>query len=271
MREEFITSVQNPYIKKLYSLHNRKGREETGTYLVEGPHLVEEAIRSGADIRAILYNIEYAMHPDCERALEETGRDLDIYAVSQQIMEKLSETKSPQGIIAVVGMPDRSFATWWKTASERDFLLLILDELQDPGNLGTILRTADAAGVDAVILGQGSVDIYNGKVVRATMGSLFRLPVFVEKLDEVVDEVKSKGGSLLVTALGGESRSYDEPLYSGKTAIVIGNEARGVSQELKQAASQLVHIPLYGRAESLNAAVAAGVMLYEAQRQRKSQ
>jgi TrmH family RNA methyltransferase len=147
---------------------------------------------------------------------------------------------------------------------------LMLDEIQDPGNLGTILRTAEAAGVDAVVLGKGSVDLFNGKVVRATMGALFRLPVFTQPLVEVTASLKRLGTRILVSSLNEGSLAYDEADYSGKIGMVIGNEGRGVSADMTQMADSLVHIPLYGRAESLNAAVAAGILVYEAKRKRKS-
>jgi TrmH family RNA methyltransferase len=183
-------------------------------------------------------------------------------------MAKLSETRTPQGIVAEVMLDSADWDRWWDTQADRDFLLLLLDGVQDPGNLGTIIRTAEAAGVDAVVIGSGSVDLYNGKVVRATMGSIFRLPVFARELHQLTGLLKAAGASLLVTALDPSSRSYDEPLYRGKTAIVIGSEARGVSDGMLAEATHKVHIPLSGQAESLNAAVAAGVILYEARRQR---
>jgi TrmH family RNA methyltransferase len=162
------------------------------------------------------------------------------------------------------------WADWMQMrAEDKNLLLLLLDEIQDPGNLGTILRTAEAAGVDAVVLGKGSVDLYNGKVMRATMGALFRLPVFSRSLPEMAEEWRAQGGRLLVSSLRDDSVAYDEADYSGKTAIVIGNEGRGVSSALIEKADQLVHIPIYGQAESLNAAVAAGIFVYAARQMRK--
>jgi TrmH family RNA methyltransferase len=271
MDKQVITSVHNPLVKRLCQLHERKGREEAGSFLVEGVHLVEEALRSGADVDAVIYDAERGLDPACQRALEERkGEGIGLIAASAAVLEKLSETRSPQGIVAAVKKPKRDWKETLQQLAKRDFLLLLLDGIQDPGNAGTILRTAEAAGVDAVIMGNGSVDLYNGKVVRATMGALFRLPVFSCPLQEAAEQLREMGASLLVTSLGEGTESYDRIAYHGKIAIVIGNEARGVSREMLTIAAKRVHIPIYGRAESLNAAVAAGIMLYEAQRQRNN-
>ncbi|WP_103105770.1 TrmH family RNA methyltransferase [Brevibacillus reuszeri] len=271
MAHELITSVQNPLVKRLHQLLDRKGREEQGRFLVEGAHLVEEALKSGAEVTTILYDNDRDMDPACRRALENHPLDVHVVAASAAVLGKLSETKSPQGIVAEVKKTAADWDQWLdqKRSSGDDLLVLFLDEIQDPGNLGTILRTAEAAAIDAVVLGKGSVDVYNGKVVRATMGALFRLPVFTGSLAETASQWRADGGRLLVSSLQKESVSYDEADYSKRTAIVIGNEGRGVSQALMDEADQFVHIPIYGQAESLNAAVAAGIFVFEAQRNRK--
>ncbi|MDF2679974.1 MAG: rRNA ((2251)-2-O)-methyltransferase RlmB [Brevibacillus sp.] len=271
MAHEVITSIQNPQIKRLHQLLDRKGREAQGRFLAEGAHLVEEALKSDAEVLTILYDSERDMDAACRRALENHPQGVQVVAASSAILAKLSETKSPQGIVAEVKKSQADWNEWMKekTAAGEDMLLLLLDEIQDPGNLGTILRTAEAAGVDGVVLGKGSVDLYNGKVMRSTMGALFRLPVFTRSLSEAADEWKALGGHLLVSTLHEKSVSYDQVGYMQKTAIVIGNEGRGVSAAMVERADHLVHIPIYGQAESLNAAVAAGVFVYEAQRKRK--
>ncbi len=273
MAEEIITSVHNPQIKRLHQLLSRKGREETGQFLIEGTHLVEEALRSQADVPTLLFDVERGIDPVCQAALREYAGRVNVLAVSPQVLDKLAETKTPQGIVAVVTQKQQAWTQWLeqqeKTAN--DFLILLLDELQDPGNLGTILRTAEAAGIDAVFLGERSVDLYNGKVVLATMGALFRLPIYRVPLAQAARQLKQVGTNLLVTSVADDSVAYDRVAYAGKTAIVIGNEGRGVSAELASLATSTVHIPIFGKAESLNAAVAAGIMLYEAQRKRRSQ
>lgn len=271
MAQEVITSVQNPLVKRLHQLLERKGREAQGRYLVEGAHLVEEALKSGAEVMTILYDSERDMEAACRRALGHHPQDVQVVSASSAVLAKLSETKSPQGIVAEVKKSQLDWNEWMEQQSRGngDMLLLLLDEIQDPGNLGTILRTAEAAGVDGVVLGKGSVDLYNGKVIRATMGALFRVPIFTRELSAVADEWKAQGGRLLVTTLHEQSIPYDAAPYDQKTAIVIGNEGRGVSGAMVERADQLVHIPIYGQAESLNAAVAAGILVYEAQRKRK--
>ncbi|MCK9905429.1 RNA methyltransferase, partial [Frankia sp. Cpl3] len=265
---ETITSLQNPQIKRLQQLLERKGREASQTFLVEGVHLVEEALLSDSDVLTLVYDMERGIDSVCERALQTRGEQgIRLIAASAAVMAKLSETKSPQGIVAEVTQRKHVWEDWLEQQKEQNFLVLLLDELQDPGNLGTIMRTAEAAGVDALVLGNGSVDLYNGKVVRSTMGALFRLPIFVTSLETAVQQLKEIGSRILVTTLSGQSVAYDEADYQGSVGIVIGNEARGVSSQLIAKASQSVHIPLYGKAESLNAAVAAGIMVYEARRQ----
>ncbi len=268
MRHEVITSVQNPLVKRLYQLLERKGREEQGSFLVEGVHLVEEALRSDAEVISVMYDSERGIDPACERALERRESSVQVISAAPAVLAKLSETKSPQGIVAEVKKPRQNWEAWL-AAAQGDFLLLMLDEIQDPGNLGTILRTAEAAGIDAVVMGKGSVDLYNGKVVRATMGALFRLPVFAMPLVEAAQSLKRAGARILASSLNEGSHAYDEADYAGKLAIVIGNEGRGVSAAMTAEADSLVHIPLYGKAESLNAAVAAGILVYEAKRKRK--
>lgn len=268
MVHEMITSVQNPLVKRLHQLLEKKGREAQKRYLVEGAHLVEEAFNSGAEVVTVLYDPQRAIDPACQRAMAEHEGGLQILTASEAVLAKLSETKSPQGIVAEVKRRDGDWDSWLtqRLAEGDQLLLLLLDEIQDPGNLGTILRTAEAAGVDAVVLGKGSVDLYNGKVIRSTMGAIFRLPIFSMSLPELADQWKSLGGKLLVTAISEGSSPYDMATYSGKTAIVIGNEGRGVSKAMMDRADEKLYIPIYGRAESLNAAVAAGILIYEARR-----
>ncbi|MGD8188685.1 TrmH family RNA methyltransferase [Brevibacillus ginsengisoli] len=270
---ETITSVQNPLIKRLHQLHSKKSRDEQGSYLVEGIHLVEEACKSSQKVETLLFDGEAGLDRQVTSLLEQysalNGHEPRMIATSSAIIEKLSETKSPQGIVAELKKPSHDWNAWWSDVSRQEYLVVVLDEIQDPGNLGTILRTADAAGADGVILCGGNVDLYNGKVVRSTMGSLFRVPVFSVERSSLMEQVKRSNGRLLVTSLGESSKAYDEPIYQGRTAIVIGNEGRGVSPEILRQATETVHIPLYGQAESLNAAVATGIMLYEARRQRK--
>lgn len=259
---EFIQSIQNGKVKDWAKLLTKKGREKEQSYLVEGPHLVEEAIKGQADIGALLMTEGYIRSNRLNSFI--TEHPSRCFLVSEQVLHKLSDTETPQGILAVIRMKKWSLAPFL----EGNRLLLLLDAIQDPGNLGTMIRTADAAGVDGIILGKGTVDVYNSKAVRSTMGSLFHLPIVQEDLLHVCDMLVEHQFNITATSLEG-AIPYDEASYIGPTAIVIGNEGNGVSQEVLSRSHSRVKIPIYGQAESLNAAVAAAIMMYEAIRQRK--
>lgn len=240
-----ITSVKNEKVKHWQKLKMKKERMKTETFLIEGYHLIEEAWKSDWDIEEII--------------LEETADSIEVaervdtYRVSDNVFKAISETKTPQGIAAVVRMK----ASEWSRYSQ----ILLLDAIQDPGNLGTIIRTADAAGFDAVVLGNGTVDLYNDKVIRATQGSIFHLPVFQEELVERIPVLKEEGFTVWAAALQ-DSVSYKELKRPERTALLVGNEGAGIGKELLEIADQRVQIPIYGKAESLNVSVATGIMLY---------
>lgn len=255
---EVITSVQNPRVKQWAKLHTRKEREKSGLCLIEGPHLVEEAYKSGAVFEAILLE-EGIAWPTWLPASA-----LVLY-VTRPVLEKLSETKTPQTMAAVIRMQEKI-----PFELPRDGFWLLLDRVQDPGNVGTLIRTADAAGLNGVILGDGSADLYNGKTVRSTMGSLFHLPVWRENLPAFVARIREQeiDARVIGTSLQ-ESKRYTDVSYTGAVLLVIGNEGSGMSEEMLALADQNVIIPLYGQAESLNAAIAGSVVIYEAIRQRR--
>lgn len=265
---DIISSVQNNHIKRWYKLLSKKGREEQSAFLVEGFRLVEEAIRSGADIQAIIIDSEKSLP---EKMVSNLPQGCPVYTAAPHVVAKISSAETPQGIVAVVGMQEVFQAEEiGKIFGQRSFFLAMLDGVQDPGNVGTIIRTADAAGVDAVILGEGTADLYNPKTVRSTMGSLFHLPVIKGNLQEWAGYCQAAGGKVIASAVNGET-AYTESVFSnneGKVALIIGSEADGVSPDLLQLADVRVNIPIYGQAESLNAAVAAAVLLYEGARQR---
>jgi RNA methyltransferase, TrmH family len=260
--QETIQSVQNAKVKEWAKLSTKKGREKDQAFLIEGAHLVEEALKSGISMRAILLTEDYSLSSTFQQFLSHTPTP--IYWISQAVSEKLSETETPQGVFAVVEMKLHQLAELTPGSP----VLLLLDAVQDPGNLGTMIRTADAAGIGGVILGRGTVDVYNPKTVRSTMGSLFHLPIVQADLLSTCEELVKQGFRLIATSLEG-AVSYDEPVYDGPIAIIIGNEGNGVSQEVLDRCQTKVKIPIFGQAESLNAATAAGIILYEAVRQRK--
>lgn len=256
---ERITSVQNPKVKQWTKLHNRKEREKTGLFLVEGPHLVQEAFHCGR-VESLILEEE----KDIPFWMESLSQHIPKFIVTSTVMKKIGETETPQGIAAVVRMENEPFIP------SQGSLLLLLDCVQDPGNLGTLIRTADAAGFDGVAIGKGSADPYNGKSLRSSMGSIFHLPVvqinaveYLQNLRYKIPEVRIIGTSLQ------ESQPYDGVSYEGSTVIVIGNEGSGVSPEVLNLADQNVIIPIYGKAESLNAAIAGSIIMYEAARQRQ--
>ncbi len=257
-----ITALQNPVVKAAAALKQKKYRREQGLFLAEGLRTVEEAVSYGV-VQEIFYT---AVEDDRTRAVLEAAaaRQVPLYCVSSAVMKKLADTETPQGIIAVCAMQSAPLEMLLATGR----LLLVLDRIGDPGNLGTMLRTADAAGVGGLVLLKGCADIFAPKTVRASMGSLFHVPVVCD-VDEaaLVQSAKQAGYSLLVTCLDGADSLYKADL-GGRLAFVMGNEANGVSSSLIAAADKRVYIPMQGRAESLNVAMAAGIVLFEALRQR---
>jgi len=237
-------------------LEKKKTREKEGRFVVEGERLVLEAEQY---IDYVLYSMELP----AVKTLRNKG--LPAYKVSKKEFELLTSVETPQGILAVARKPDHSLK---KILSVSDPLLIGCIKIQDPGNLGTIIRSADAAGATAVLLSKGTVELYNQKVVRSTMGSLFHLPV-VEFGEAIIGlkELKSKGIKLVAADLSGK-KNYWQADLSGPTAILIGNEAAGLSGDILKICDETVKIPMPGKAESLNAAMSATLVMYEALRQR---
>ena len=277
---EIISSKDNKKIKYIRSLLEKGSiRKKNRQFVVEGIKLVDEALEYGKVLEIVLaenlYKEIISENLSKNVLLAENGKNITNYVkkanpttiVSDTVFKTVSETISPQGVAAIVEMPEYRLL-------EKDFLnqaynkngkikLLILEDTADPGNLGTIMRTAEAAGVTGVIMSKGTVDIFNPKVVRSTMGSIFRLPfAYVEDLKETIKELKKSGISFYATHLKGE-KSYKAIKYSDRSAILIGNEARGLSDEVADLADIYVIIPMQGKVESLNAAVAAALMMYE--------
>ncbi|ESL03951.1 RNA methyltransferase, TrmH family [Catonella morbi ATCC 51271] len=277
---EIISSKDNKRIKYIRSLLEKGNiRKKNHQFVVEGIKLVDEALEYGKVLEVVcaesLYNELISGDLSGNRLLAENDKNITNYVkkgssllvVSDTVFKSMSETKTPQGILAVAEMPDyrlldKGFLEQAYTKNGK-IKLLVLEDTADPGNLGTIMRTAEAAGVTGVIMGKGTVDIFNPKVVRSTMGSIFRLPfTYVEDLKETIKELKKSGISFYATHLKGE-KSYKDIKYSGRSAIIVGNEARGLSDEVADLADTYVLIPMQGKVESLNAAVAAALMMYE--------
>ena len=277
---EIISSKDNKRIKYIRSLLEKGGiRKKNHSFVVEGIKLVDEALEYGnvLDIIASESLYEDIVSGDLTRnaLLSDNGKHIikqvkqgtSLTVVSDAVFKSVSETITPQGILAEVEMPQHRLLeeNFREIAYEKTgkIKLLILEDTADPGNLGTIMRTAEAAGVTGVIMGKGTVDIFHPKVVRSTMGSIFRLPfAYVDDLKAVILRLKRDGISFYATHLKGKE-SYRDISYSDKAGILIGNEARGLSDEIANLADTYVIIPMQGKVESLNAAVAAALMMYE--------
>lgn len=243
--KKLITSVKNEKVKNWRKLHNRKERTKAGTFLIEGFHLIEEAIKSNWDVLEIILQEDVS--------LPAWKCDAPTVEVAENVFQHISQTKTPQGIAAVVRM---------KNSHEiNGDLYLLLDRIQDPGNLGTIIRTADAAGFDAVMLGEGTVDLYNDKVIRATQGSLFHIPIIQESLPTEINKLKQEGFRIWASALT-NSKDFHTLKPTSKVALILGNEGAGIEGTILELADEIVKIPIYGKAESLNVSIAAGILMY---------
>lgn len=255
----FIESKENSLFKEIKKLKEKKGRNKSSQYIIEGFRLIEEAFKASLTIEYIFVNV--GLEEKLKEYLGEyINKDTKLYVLKDALLKEICSTEKPQGIVAVVRMREVDLAL------EGSFYLLC-DKVQDPGNLGTIIRTSHAAGVDGIILTKGTVDVYNDKAIRSTMGSLFYIPVIMD--DEKFTITKSlinKGFSLLSTSLDGDKDFYNEDL-KGKMIISVGNEGNGVSEEIYELSDKKVKIPMPGGAESLNVAIATSIILYEKVRQ----
>jgi len=261
-----IVSQDNQYIKLTASLRQKKYREETGLFVVEGTRFVQEALESS-------WILEYAVvseaHEGNERirglATNLEKRGCQVLSVPPALYKKISDTEAPQGILAVMQQSRETLEAVAVTANKA--LWVILDSLQDPGNVGTIIRTADAAGAAGVLLAGECADLYAGKTAGATMGSLFHLPVIKASAPQCLEFCRRLGLSLYVA--GAEAKhAYTDVNLTIPCAVVLGNEGAGVGDDFRSQARLHLKIPISGRAESLNVASAAAVILFEAVRQR---
>jgi RNA methyltransferase, TrmH family len=271
--------VHSPRLKAARRLNKRAFRQRERAFLAEGPQAVAEAFHCGARITDLFVTVHArTRHHDLVAAIAAAG--IPVHIVSGEVMDDLAQTVTPQGLLAVCGFVDVPLAEVAQQAMtaprDKPALIALLANVRDPGNAGTVLRTADAAGAHAVVFADASVDPYNGKCVRASAGSLFHLPVVAgARLEDVVVTLR-EAGLRIVAADGRAGRSLDDPgvqaRLAGPTAWMFGNEAWGLPPELVALADEPVAVPIYGRAESLNLAAAAAVCLYasaRAQRVRK--
>lgn len=254
-----ITTAQNKQIKQIIKLKkNARERRKQGLFLVEG-------IRMFTEIPEEYLDKVYASEEFYNEHLS-IFEHMDVELVSSQVMKEISDTMTPQGVLALVKMMKYSLED---LLDQENPLFLVLENLQDPGNLGTILRTGEGAGINGVIMSRDTVDIYNPKVTRSTMGSIFRVPfVYVDDLLEVADRMKEKNIITYAAHLNGTDYTKEDYKSCG-TAFFIGNEGNGLTDELTDKAQKKIKIPMCGKVESLNAAMASGLLVYEARRQRQ--
>lgn len=254
-----IESKDNNLFKETKKLKERKGRNKKSKYIIEGYRLVEEAFKAKVSIDYVFVD------DDGEIKIQDYIKkynleNMKIYKLANNLVKELASTENPQGIIAVANMKPLDISL------EGSFYLLC-DKVQDPGNLGTIIRSCHAAGVDGIILTKGTVDVYNEKTLRSTMGSIFYIGIAYDDEElSIIKKLKSKGFSLVSTSLQESNNLYDEDL-SEKVIVCVGNEGNGVSDQVFEMSDKKVKIPMPGSAESLNVAIATSIILFEKVRQ----
>lgn len=257
-----ITSKNNSIIKEIRSLSKKKYRWKNKLYIIEGIKLLDEALDNKVNLKHILFS-QTLLDTNNGRALFKRLENHDkLIEVEDNIFTSLSDTENPQGILGLVEFEANDYKD---LLNKEDIHLFYLDSVMDPGNLGTIIRSADAFNIDGIIMGEGSVDPYNPKVVRATMGSLFRVPLYFDR-GNILKDLKSNQYKIYTTYLKGGIANHRLD-YKGNYIIVIGNESTGVREEIVNISDALIKIPIPGRAESLNAGVASSILMYEAAKQ----
>lgn len=257
-----ITSLQNNQVKNIIKLNQKaKARREQGLFIAEGRKMFLEAPLHWIEK---VYVSETVEKQDTE-VMEKASRT-EWEAVTDSVFRQMSDTQTPQGVMTVLRKPSYEPEDILKGKKP---LIMVLEDLQDPGNAGTIFRTAEGAGVDGIFLTKTCVDITNPKVIRATMGSVYRMPfVYVEDVVSLKEMLRDRKIRFFAAHLQGKN-AYHEEDYTGGTAFLIGNEGNGLTEEAAEAADCLIRIPMCGQVESLNAAMAAGILMYEAARQRR--
>ena len=259
---QVISSKDNEFIKHIKKLKDKKYRDMNKEFVIEGIKLIREAIEEKAEIKQIII-CDNCLDSDIipKELMYEIAKYECVY-VTESIFKVISDVNTPQGILAIIG----------RNAGEAQIdymqdIIVALDDIQDPGNLGTILRTVDSIGLNQILVSKGTADSYNPKVVRSTMGAIFRVKIIeCEDLENTLKEVKKHKFKLVVTSLQTEKSLYD--INFDKKLIVIGNEANGVEQKIQDLADEKIKIPMLGKTESLNASVATGIVLYEYVRQK---
>ena len=256
-----ITSASNSRVKNVIKLQKKaKERKEQNSFIVEGIKMFKEAPIE--QIKEVF--ISKSLYE--KMSLEEKLSQVSYEVVEDSVFAQMSDTKTPQGVLSVLEMFHYNLD---ERLADANGTWMVLEDIQDPGNLGTILRTGEGAGVEGVIMTSNTVDIYNPKTIRSTMGSLYRVPFFItNNIEETVKKMGATGFSIYAAHLDGE-RFYDEFSYQEKTAFLIGNEGNGLKESTAKLATFYLKIPMEGNVESLNAAVASSILMYEAYRQKR--
>lgn len=268
-----ITSTNNNQIKNIIAL-NKKARERKAQrlFVVEGIRAVAEV--PGELLTAVFCVEGFENSPEGRSFIKEIldkAPDVVIEEVATNVFKAMSDTVTPQGVLALVKMQEFTLEDVLGIKQAKPAHLIILETLQDPGNMGTIIRTAEGAGATGIIINSTSVDLYSPKVVRSTMGSIFRVPhIIVQDLAGVIKELENQYGVAVYAAHLKGYRYYDEMDFTGPSAFMIGNEGNGLSDEISELATSYLKIPMEGQLESLNASVAASLLMYETHRQRKN-
>lgn len=255
-----ISSKDNERIKYTKSLLKSKNRQKESKYIIEGYRILTLAIECNANLEYVFINENFEEKQEHKKFLSTLeSKNIKVFKTTNKIFKDLIDTENTQGILGVVRFKEKKIE---HNIKQEDKFVLILDRIQDPGNMGTIIRTADAAGVDAIIALKGCVDIYNPKVIRSTMGSIFDMNVIHATQEEALRILKLKKFDIVSSYLD-TNNYYNTVEYNYKTALVIGNEANGINEELVSKSDVLVKIPIYGKAESLNAAISSAILMYE--------
>lgn len=256
-----ITSTSNQKVKRLVQLNQKaKARKNEGVFIVEGPKMFLEAPKEW--VREVYISESFFEKCTIQKEIKQYPYEI----VSDDVFKKISDTMTPQGVLCVVSRPEYQMKQLFQKEHP---LFVILEDIQDPGNLGTIFRTAEGAGVDGIIMSKDTVDLFNPKVIRSTMGSIYRMPyLYTDHLLDTMKELQKSGISIYAAHLKGK-KFYDEESYQSGTAFLIGNEGNGLQDATAGQADIYIKIPMEGKVESLNAAIATTLLMYEAHRQRR--
>jgi TrmH family RNA methyltransferase len=257
---DIIQSRENALIKHIKKLKEKKYRVQQGSFLIEGFRFVEEALKSKFEVETIFISENVLNNVYTETLLNILQSKTKVYCLNSNVFKDICSTENPQGVVACVKNSECNL-------QDRDGFYVLVDRIQDPGNMGTIIRTAHAAGALGVICTKGTVDVYNEKTLRSTMGSIFNIPIIEDNELEMVKRLKTKGFEVVVSSLETENNFFDIDL-TGNLMLCIGNEGNGISDEIYALGDKKVKIPMPGGAESLNASIAASIMIYEIVRQK---